>query len=190
MTLLTPPRPAIVDRALADARRWCSGHVIDERPALVHAVRVAVALGEHVTDPDPKLVAAVLLHDSPEFAPANLDLDAELEHRYGPAVVRIVRALELEHLALDTGHPVTVVDDAAVLLASTADKIVALTSLTRRAAASGDAEGFFAARPALLGLLEHFAQFADAGAGLVPASMTRQLRQVLNTLIATARGTR
>ncbi|MET9263750.1 hypothetical protein [Amycolatopsis sp. NPDC004079] len=190
MTVLTPPRAAPVDRALADARRWCAGQVIDDRPALAHAVRVAVVLGEHVTAPDPDLVAAVLLHDSPEFAPPDLDLDAVLGHRYGPAVVRIVRALEAEHHALDTGHPVITVDDLPVLLASTADKIVALTSLTRRAGKSGDPAAFFAARPALLDLLEHFAAFADAGDGRVPASMTLQLKQVLDTLTATARGAR
>lgn len=189
MSVLTPPRAALIDQALIDARRWCAGQVIDDRPALEHAVKVAVVLGEHVTDPDPELVAAVLLHDSPEFAPTDLDLDAVLAQRYGSAVVRIVRALEAEHQALDTDHPVITVDDLPVLLASTADKIVALTSLTRRAEKSGDAAGFLAARPVLLGLLEHFAAFADAGVGRVPASMTRQLRLVLDALIATARGT-
>lgn len=187
MTVLTPPRPALVNQALTDARRWCTGKIIDDRPALVHAVKVAVVLGEHVTNPDPELVAAVLLHDSPEFAPANLDLDAVLEQRYGPAVVRIVRALEAEHQALDTDKPVITVDDLPVLLASTADKIAALTSLTRRAKKSGDAPGFFAARPALLGLLGHFAAFADASAGRVPASMTRRFQLVLDTLTSTAR---
>lgn len=190
MTVLTPPLAEPIDRALADARRWCAGRIIDDRPALVHAVRVAVVLGEHVTAPDPDLVAAVLLHDSPEFAPVDVDLDAVLDHRYGPKVVRVVRALETEHHALDTGHPVITVDDLPVLLASTADKIVALTSLTRRAEKSGDATAFFAARPALLALLEHFGAFTDAGDGRVPASMTRQLRQVLDTLTATAHGAR
>jgi hypothetical protein len=190
MTLLRPPRHPIVEQALADARRWCAGQVIDDRPALVHAVRVAVMLGKHVTVADPQLTAAVLLHDSPEFAPADLELDELLGDRYGPVVVHIVRALEAEHQALETGRPVIAVDDLPVLLASTADKIVALTSLTRRAEATGDTVGFFAIRPALLALMEHFAQFADAGAGRVPASMTRQLRRVLDTLVAAARGTR
>ena len=83
MTVLTPPRHPLIDNALADARRWCAGQVIDDRPALAHAARVAVTLGEHVTDPAPELIAAALLHDSPEFAPAGIDLDAVLGHRYG-----------------------------------------------------------------------------------------------------------
>ncbi|WP_410570419.1 hypothetical protein [Amycolatopsis sp. cmx-4-61] len=188
MTVLTPPRPPIVDLALADARRWCAGQVIDDRPALAHAARVAVILGEHVAAPAPELIVAVLLHDSPEFAPRDLDLDSVLVGRYGSEVTRIVRALETEHQALDTDHPVISVDDLPVLLASTADKIVALTSLTRRAEKSGDSSAFFAARPALVSLLAHFAAFADAGAGRVPASMTRQLRHVLDILVEAARG--
>ena len=48
--------------------------------------------------------------------------------------MRIVRALEAEHHALDTQRPIVAIDDLPVLLASTADKIVALGSLSRRAA--------------------------------------------------------
>ena len=189
MTVLTPPRHPLVDHALHDARHWCAGQIIDDRPALVHAARVAVTLGEHVADPAPGLIAAVLLHDSPEFAPAGIDLDAVLGQRYGGEVVRIVRALETEHHALDTDTPIIMADDLPVLLASTADKIVALTSLSRRAARSGDPVEFFAARPALLGLLPHFQAFAAAGAGRVPPSMTRRFGVVLDVLTSTARRT-
>jgi (p)ppGpp synthase/HD superfamily hydrolase len=182
VTVLTPPRHPLVDDALADARRWCAGHVIDSRPALTHAVRVAVLLGEHLTDPDPQLIAAALLHDAPEFAPADLDLDEVLERRYGRHVVRIVRALATEHHALDTATPTILVPDAAVLLVSTADKIVALTSLARRAEASGDPEGFFATRAALLSLIPAFQAFRAAGAGRVPASMSDALGLALDTL--------
>jgi hypothetical protein len=189
VTVLTPPRHPLVEHALTDARHWCAGRTIDEQPALAHAVRVAVTLGQHVPDPAPELIAAVLLHDSPEFAPADTDVDSVLELRYGREVLRIVRALETEHDALDTDTPTVTVGDLPVLLASTADKIVALRSLTQRAVRSGDPMGFFAARPGLLRLLPYFREFGDASAGRVPASMTRHLRQVLATLIATARGT-
>jgi len=137
VTVLTPPRHPLIDNAFADACRWCAGQVIDDQPALAHAARVAVTLGEHVTDPAPELIAAALLHDSPDFAPAGIDLDVVLGHRYGIQVVRIVRALQAEHHALDTDTPIIVADDLPVLLASTADKIVALTSLSRRAHKSG-----------------------------------------------------
>jgi (p)ppGpp synthase/HD superfamily hydrolase len=189
VTVLRPPRHRLVEHSLAQARCWCAGQVIDDRPALVHAVRVAVTLGEHVPDPDPELIAAALLHDSPEFAPVEVDLDAVLGQHYGGEVVRIVRALQAEHHALDTNNPITIADDLPVLLASTSDKIVALASLTRRAEKSGDPVGFFAARPALLALLPRFQTFRDAGIGRVPASMTRQLGAVLDTLSAAARCT-
>jgi (p)ppGpp synthase/HD superfamily hydrolase len=119
----------------------------------VHALHVAVTLGEHVSDPDPELIAAALLHDCPEFAPADLDLDAVLTECYGEVVVRIVRGGQAEHHALDTDHPIITIDEEPVLLASTADKIVALGSLRWRAEKSGDPVAFFTARPALLGLL-------------------------------------
>lgn len=100
-----------------------------------------------------------------------------------------MRALQAEHHALDTDNPIIMADDLPVLLASTADKIVALASLSRRAHKSGDPVGFFAARPVLLGLLPHFQAFAAAGAGRIPPIMTRHLGLVLDTLTATARGT-
>jgi putative NIF3 family GTP cyclohydrolase 1 type 2 len=188
VTILTPPRHPLVERALQDARQWCAGHVIDSRPALAHAVRVAVTIGEHVADPAAELTAAVLLHDSPEFAPADVDLDTVLTGRYGAEVLRIVRALEAEHHALDSGAPVVTVDDLPVLLASTADKIVALGSLRHRAVRSGDPVGFFAARPGLLVLLPYFQECRTAGVGRVPASMTDAFGRVLDVLAVTARG--
>ena len=188
MTVLTPPRHPLVDRALRNAPSWCAGQVIDDRPALAHAARVAVTLGEHLAEPAPELIAAALLHDAPEFAPADVDLDAVLSDRYGAEVLRIVRALEAEHHALDTNNPIVAIDDLPVLLASTADKIVALGSLSRRAKHSGEPVGFFARRAALLRLLPHFRAFIDAGAGRVPASMTKSLGRALDVVIATARG--
>lgn len=143
---------------------------------------VAVTLGEYVAGTAPELIAAALLHDAPEFAPADIDVDAVLRRRYGSEVVRIVRALEAEHHALDTASSIITVDDLPVLLASTADKIVALASLSRRAERFGDVTGFFAARPALLRLLPHFRAFALAGVGRVPTGMSTRLDQVLTAL--------
>ncbi|MBG6136044.1 metal-dependent phosphohydrolase [Longispora fulva] len=179
MTILRPPRPPLVDKALTQARTWCAGHVIDDRPALVHAVRVAVTLGQHVPGAPEHLVAAALLHDAPELASTEVPLDRVLAAWFGVRVRDIVRALEVEHHALDGPNPIIDTSDREVLLASTADKIVAISSLLRRARASGDVDRFFAARPALLGLLGHFGAFADAGVGIVPPSMTTALRDVL-----------
>ncbi|MFY1673933.1 metal-dependent phosphohydrolase [Plantactinospora sp. WMMB334] len=183
MTALTTPRHPLVVRALAEANTWCFGHVIDDRPAYVHAVRVAATLVRHLPDASPHLVAAVLLHDAPEFVPPDVDLDRVLTATYGPEVPRIIRALQVEHHALDEPDPPINTGDRPVLLASTADKIVALTSLLRRAreAAAGQ-DAFFAARPALLRLLPHFHAFHEAGAGLVPASMSEGLRTILTLM--------
>jgi len=186
VTVLTPPRHPLVNRALADARTWCAGKIIDERPALAHAARVAVTLGEHLDAPAPSLIAACLLHDAPEFAPRELDLDHVLADRYGSEVVRIVRALQAEHHALDTDHPIIPVDDLPVLLASSADKIVAFSSLVRRARRSGDVAGFFGCRRALLRLLPHFHDFARAASGRIPTSLSARLGDALNALTAAA----
>lgn len=182
-TVLSAPRHPLVEHALHQARQWCAGQIIDERPALAHATQVAVTLGEHIADPAPELVAVCLLHDAPEFAPADIDLDVVFGQWYGLKVVRIVRALEAEHAALDTDSPIIPIDDRSVLMASSADKIVALTSLRRRAQKSGDMKGFFAVRPGLVRLLPHFAAFALAGVGTVPASMSAHLDRVLTALV-------
>ncbi|MEV0810920.1 metal-dependent phosphohydrolase [Micromonospora sp. NPDC050200] len=182
MTVLSPPRPAIIDRALRDARRWCAGHTIDDRPALVHAVRVAVTIGDHVPQPPPDLVAAALLHDVPDFAPATPDIYQTLAAGYRPEVPRIIAALQAEHRALDEPDPPISVNDLPVLLASTADKIVAVGSLLRRAHASGDTPGFFARRPALLALLPHFRVFQQTAHPRVPASMSARLDLTLTRL--------
>jgi hypothetical protein len=179
--VLSPPRHPLIEQALADARAWTAGHIIDDRPALAHAARVAVTLGHHVPDPAPTLVAACLLHDAPELAPPDTALDTVISQRYGDETLRIIRALEVEHHALDS-HPIIDVTDRSTLLASTADKIVAITSLLRRSAASGDRHAFFSARPTLVRLLTHFDAFTAAGAGLVPQTMTTELHRVVGLL--------
>jgi len=190
MTALAAPRHPLIEQALADARAWCAGQTIDDRPALIHAVRVAATLDRHVPGASPQLIAAALLHDAPELAPPGLDLRAVLVATYGQEVARIVRALHIEHLALDQPDPPILADDGAVLLASTADKIVALTSLLRRARASGNPDGFFTVRLALLRLLPHFHAYQQAGSGRVPVSMSTHLDAVLTTLHHATTGAR
>ncbi|MGC5018713.1 HD domain-containing protein [Micromonospora sp. DT47] len=182
MTVLSHPRPLLVDRALRDARRWCIGHTIDDRPALAHAVRVAVTIGDHVAAPEPALIAAALLHDVPDFAPPGEHLYRTLIEDYGLEVPRIIAALHAEHQALDQPDPPILVEDAAVVLASTADKIVALTSLLRRARASGDVTDFFSRRPTLLALLPYFRAYSSACRRHAPASLAAALEAVLHLL--------
>lgn len=181
MRLLAPPRPPLVTAAIRQARIWCAGHEIDDAPAFAHAARVAATLDHHVPDLDPRWLCAALLHDSPEFVPAGTGLDAALAV-YGGDVPRIVRALQAEHQALDKPDPPIDVTDQAVLSVSTADKIVAISSLLRRAAVSGDEPGFWAARPLLRGLTGWFSRYQQAGAGRVPQPMTTRLAALLNQL--------
>jgi hypothetical protein len=182
MTVLTPPRHYLVDQALRDARAWCSGHTIDAQPAIAHAARVAVVLGHHEAGVAPALVAAALLHDSPEFAPPTLDLDDYLHRYYGPRLVRVVRGLQADHDDLDAEQPPTTVDDQDVVLLSTVDKVVALGSALRRARRCGDVAGFFAARQPLVRLLPHFRACRAAAQGRVPATLTAALGIVLDDL--------
>ncbi|MFI6785490.1 metal-dependent phosphohydrolase [Micromonospora sp. NPDC050276] len=182
MTVLSPPRPAAIERALHDARTWCAGHTIDDRPALVHALRVAVTIGQHVPAPAQDVIVAALLHDAPEFAPTETDVYQTLTAAYGIEVARIIAALQAEHRALDEPNPPIHVDDQSVLLASTADKIVALTSLLRRAQSTGKAPDFFDRRPVLRGLLSYFRAFQRAAHPRLPASMSAHLDAALTPL--------
>jgi hypothetical protein len=194
MTVLTAPRHRLVDDALAVARQWCRGRVIDDRPALAHAARVAVTIGNHQPTARPQVIAAALLHDAPEFAPAALDLDDFLITAYGNTVRRLIRAMQIEHEALDAGRPVIPdSSDTELLLLSVADKIVALTSLHLRACRHGDIAGFFAVRGPLLDLLGHFQACSHTARGAVPASMYTAFAAALRRLddaTATARALR
>lgn len=184
MTVLAPPRHPHLDLALADARAWCAGHRIDQRPALAHAVQVAVVVGANIPSSarDPRPVVAALLHDGPEFAPAELDLDAHLTARYGPHLTRIVRAFEREHHAMDSDQPRPDVTDPDVLLLSIADKIVALASMLRRSQRAPDPLDFFRARKPFLRLLPYFHACHTAAAWRVPAPMTAALGAILERL--------
>lgn len=177
MSVLTRPRHPTVDTALALARTWCAGHVIDDAPALGHAIRVALTLDRHLPDAPPELIAAALLHDSPEFAPPDLDLDELLTARLGSAVTQIVRALEAEHLGLDTipGGPPIPIADPLVLHVSTADKIVALTSMLCRATTAPDPAAFWRRRATFRALVPYFRAFHTAAAPHLPTDMAADL---------------
>jgi hypothetical protein len=179
MSILFPHGHPVVEEALRLARAWCAGHIIDDAPALAHAVKVATTLCRHLPDADPQLVAAVLLHDSPEFAPPEVELDAVLA-TLGPQVKRIVRALEAEHEAINSpsGPPIDT-DDTWVWCASAADKIVALTSLLSRAATSGDAATFLSKRDAFITALPYLWSFHQAAKPYLPETMAAELGQLV-----------
>ena len=189
MTVLSRPRHPIVADALELARDWCAGYVIDTAPALGHAVKVALALGRHVPNAAPELVAAALLHDSPEYAPKDIDLDATLTARFGAPVAHIVRGLEREHVALDQRPvPDVTTEDQWTLYASAADKIVSLWSIMHRAARAPDPAAYWRARRAFVARVPYFAAFHTSAAPHLPPGMAGELaRIVVRAEHATAR---
>jgi hypothetical protein len=176
----------LIRTAMNDARRWCAGHLIEQRPAFRHAVAVAHEVIEHTGDPAPELIAAALLHDAPEFAPTELDLDTYLTATYGAATARLVNGLHAEHTALDGPDPAIEVSDPDLLLLSTADKVVAFRGNLRRAHASADVPAYFAAKTGMLRLLPYFRAFRQAGLGRVPAALSADLARSLDQVQAAA----
>jgi hypothetical protein len=180
MTVLSRPRHPIVADALVLAGEWCRGQIIDGAPALGHAVKEALVLGRYVPDPAPELVAAVLLHDSPEYAPKDVDLDALLTVRLGPAVTRIVRGLEREHIALDERPvPDVTTEDRWTLWASAADKIVSVRSILGRAARAADPAAYWRSRRAFVVRVPYFAAFHTAAAPHLPPGMAGNLARLV-----------
>ncbi len=181
MTLLSAPRHPIVADALTLARDWCTGHRIDGAPALAHAIKVAATLDRHLTDPEPELIAAALLHDAPFFAPDTTDLDAVLTTRLGPAVAHTVRALEREHERLEHGDaPNLGKADAWTVYAIAADKIVALAAILARAARAHDPAEFWQQRTAFITRLPYFQAFANQARPYLPPLMAGELDDLVS----------
>ena len=91
-----------------------------------------------------------------------------------------MRALEAEHAGLNIrGGPPVLIDDPWVLHASTADKIVALTSLLRRAAPAPDPAAFWGRRIALRALVPYFRSVHTLTAPHLPASMGAELNLIV-----------
>lgn len=178
MTVLA--RHPVTAAALDLARVWCAGQTIDGAPALRHAVRVARKLDEHLPAASPELLAAALLHDSPDFAPDTVDLDALITAQVAPGVAAIVRGLEREHQALaDNPAPQVAGDDLMTLYASAADKIVSLTSILDRAAAVDDPAAYWDTRRAFVTRVGHFRAFHQSAAPHLPPSMNIELAHLV-----------
>jgi hypothetical protein len=181
MTVLSPPRHPTIEAALALASEWCEGHIIDGAPALAHATKVTVKFAQYVPDADPQWLAAALLHDSPFFAPDGIDLDVTLTRRLGGEVARVVRGVQRAHEAINmklTSQILT--DDRPVLLASTSDKIVSLSSILGRALAAEDRRAFWSTRGAFLDLVPYFSAFQAAAAPSLPDRMAAELGKLVS----------
>lgn len=164
--------------ALTLARRWCRGHEVGGQPALAHAVRVARTLHRYVPDAPPELFAAALVHDAPDFAPSDEDLDTTLDRYLSPDVTCIVRALEREHEALADGNHVPPTDPA-VLVVGTADKLVSIRSVLDGAVVASEAATYWRRRGGFVLAIPSFRSFQCVAAALVPAAMATDLHHVL-----------
>lgn len=188
MTVLDPPRHPAIATALGLAKMWCHGQVIDDAPALVHAVRVARTLVTHYPVAPAGLAAAALLHDAPTFAPAHLNVCAYLDAYVNPGVGRLVAAIDAEHLRMDQDRRPTLDPDPGVTFVLAADKVVAFRALLRRARRSGDIGGFFASRDALRRTMPYFHQWCALAEPTLPTTLSADLVQALSNLDAAVTG--
>lgn len=181
MSVLDPPCHPIVRNALDLAGILCHGHTIGEAPAMRHAVLVARLLARHVPDVAAKLVAAALLHDAPDFAPAGADLDALLDTTVTPGVAPLVRALRAEHERMDSrGDPQ--IGDRDVTLVIAADMAIAFRSLVIRARRSGDEAAFWGRRAALRDQIPYFRGWAQLAQSQLPQGLRLELDGELDNL--------
>ena len=181
MGALTEPRDTLIGTAIDLSRQWCHGHKIDGSPALGHALKVARKVDQHLPDAAPDLIAAVVLHDAPYFAPEGTDLDEVLTERLSPAVTRIVRAIEREHQALDAAEtPEIDTSDPETLVASAADKVVSVAAITRRARRAADGRAYWSTRRSFIKRVPYFRAFAAAAEPHLPAGLARELATVVD----------
>lgn len=184
MSAVRLPRTPLIDTAIELGRHWCAGEIIDGSPAIGHALKVARKVVEHVPDASEDLVAAVILHDSPFFAPNEIDLDAVLTERLSPQVARIVRAIEREHDALDNQlSPWVEIGQLDVMIASAADKVVSIAAILRRARRFADPAVFWVSRQAFVDRVSYFQAFARAALPVLPSALALELDLVLAAAI-------
>jgi hypothetical protein len=180
MSVLALPRSDLVGTAIRLSRQWCAGRIIDGAPAIGHALKVANKLSDHLPSAPDALIAAVILHDAPSFAPADVDLDAVLGG-LGPSVLRIVRAIEREHVVLDgAGSPEVDTKDRAALIASAADKVVSIAAITRRGRRAPDERLYWDRRQAFVARVPYFQAFAAAAEPHLPVSLARELQRIVD----------
>ncbi|GAB1688885.1 hypothetical protein [Krasilnikovia sp. M28-CT-15] len=178
------PRTPFVTAAILLARQWCEGQVIDGSPAIGHALKVARKVVEHVPGAAPDLIAAVILHDAPYFAPTDIDLDATLARQLSPAVSRLVRAIQREHDTMDKSIlPEVSVNEPDAVIASAADKVVSVGAILHRARHAANPSAFWSARTAFLNRTAYFVAFAEAARSVLPPTLTEELERVVNAAL-------
>ncbi|HMG43549.1 MAG TPA: HD domain-containing protein [Acidimicrobiales bacterium] len=190
MTELGLDDHSTISAALQLARLWCDGQRIGPQDALTHALQVVDVLRRHVPDAAPEVIAAALLHDSPELAPPGLDLHAVLVTLLSPEVARLVEALQHEHDGLSAGTvPRPPADDSATMQASAADKIVSIATVLERAR-TDDPSAYWSTRSGFVAALPYFRAFTAAAEHVLPSTMTAELGDLVDRAVAAATPTR
>ena len=180
MSALTRPRHRLVEVAINLARQWCYGHVIDGSPALGHALKVARKVDEHLSTASPDLIAAVILHDAPYFAPDSDDLEQLLTGQLSADVARIVWAIKQEHDALDDDvSPRINLDQPDVVVASAADKVISIGAVLRRAERHTMPITFWLTRQPFVDRVPYFYEFMMAAWPYLPNRLAWELQAVI-----------
>lgn len=191
MAQLSATDSALIMAARKLAQTACRGHIIDEAPAMRHAIRVSYTLASGVPDVPAWLVGAALLHDFPEFAPDDTDVNRILTEHVGSEGRAIILATHDLHTDLSRGATPTLDTSwTAFLHLFAADQIVAFDSLLTRAHFSGDPYAFIGKRQALINLLPWFRETQQRIAPHLPENLAaRHNRKLLDIVHHTAGAT-
>ena len=192
MSVLTRPRPKLIEDAIRLGSLWCAGQRIDGGPAFGHGVRVARTVDRHFPDAPLTWAATALVHDAPDFV-AKGEMDQVIGERLGEEVLAYVWGLWAEHEVYEVCDQHPEIADARVpelarvdlplLRLMAADQFIAFTDMQRRikrAVLNGQSEPeFWVTRGALLARMEYFLRFHDAARPHVPAAMHQEWGQCL-----------
>ncbi len=131
------------------------------------------------------LLAAVLLHDVPDYARDDV-VDAEVGSWCGTNTLIVLWMIHGEHTAMDLYRtdPAAAVRrldrlPAGVVAALTADKIVSVRHVLAGALAAADLRGYWESRGAFLALVPYFRAFRAATADRVPAGLASELDELV-----------
>lgn len=147
----------------------------------MHAVRVALTLGRHLPAATPDLVAAVLLHDTPDYADLDLVSD-RVAARCGIDTLCSLWLIHSEHSTMDLYRhdPAAVARRLArlrpdIAAALAADKAVSIGYVLARARRAPDIRAYWAQRRSFLRSVPYFQAFLTATAPTLPEGLADEL---------------
>ncbi len=194
MSVLDHPRHQIVNEALAFTREITKGQIIDGSTVLRHAVGVVITLEKYVPEVQPETAAGIILHDVPD-AKVNEETIHKGLARFPAASLEVIRGIQQEHSYMAPGmgegynkhlrqyvNSLRTNHNRSILLAVSADKIVALNSFEKRAASHPNEQDFWASRGAFRRRMPYFKGFVDDTADCLPDELSRDLGNLVQSL--------